>query len=951
MFFNFSVNNIRVQRGIAAMTTMMFVLGVFVVLIASYGLLTANAVRQISNVISSARAYYVAEAGVEDGAIRYIRSGGTLTGSNFKIENLLVSGNTTYDIETIIGSTIKSTSDAGDRYRKIVISLNSEQIYTYAALVGKGGLYMSDTTFIHCVAGADCKGDGEAGDAGAVYVDGNIWANGGTSNSVYGLVGFDSRITGHVFAWGDVDIRPSERKEPDPAASTQFICLGAGSSIAECSGKNSTAIVQKVFVHEGGYLSKRAALRIAYMGNPHDTNFPTVKFYSVRKVQGSSNWEFAERILLEKEDATTIGKRVFSKFPIDRSHDGTPEPLNEGQSEWVYFNLPNGMLSVGDGESVFLVLQVELPTTIPATNGNYWKIFYDDSVDPDYVHSGGYGGYIYNTGSIGTGVVCPASGSSKVCDSSVNGNELLDDAPALDGAAKKADFHFRFYSLSDPLTNYTNSLHVTGELHADEALGASVVGSGTSANHRNIAFVGRRFASTFSRDRSANQKLWGYSFVQQLDNCDITGASGTETAGNDLETRRGFRVFCDSDVRNVSTQSYVSSRKYISGSNYPVQQSFYCNPYKNGGTVDYGGTQATCSGTDGQSSTPYQFNVLASADARGCFIACGSNGEACSGSNTYNTYYISPPYSDASYGDYPYNFCKYATGVGDIPSVDTESFITNVLKGSDPEFNIPEEDINKYLPRALDENDFPGFPISDNRIDSWVKRYWGSEVLYGTDMTGCLGSGGTYSVETVIELSSPTCINGNLVVRRGGSITLRNDAHLYVAGNLQLLADAGYAEGVIKMKDSGQGSWDSNSAGLVIVKGIVDTETRTQFKGGAKSLGEFMFVISRSDKKGEEDPLGQDGLVVSGHEDDQAAMYLYPREDGGSTASYYAPHGSVVLKRVPGSASASALQVAAYKLIMERGTEVTYDYGIKDINFPDGPAQKIEIGDYDEVAP
>ena len=51
------------------------------------------------------------------------------------------------------------------------------------------------------------------------------------------------------------------------------------------------------------------------------------------------------------------------------------------------------------------------------------------------------------------------------------------------------------------------------------------------------------------------------------------------------------------------------------------------------------------------------------------------------------------------------------------------------------------------------------------------------------------------------------------------------------------------------------------------------------------------------------------------------------------------------------SGSVNAMQVTALKLVMRRGSQITYDYGIIDMIMPDGPAQALGIGDYDEVSP
>jgi|GEM_PF-5661564 len=952
------------NKGLAALTTMVIVLVILIVLIASYGLITSSAARQFSNVYQSARAYYVSEAGTEDGIARYLRSGGTVSG-NWTVAGL-VSGTTDVVAPTPTDNNLRSTSNVGGRKRAIKVTLQLNPIYTYAGFIGDGGLWMSDSTDIKCVSGSGCKGEDEAGDAGTVWVNGPVWANGSDGGGKLGKSASDARVVGHVYTTGKVDIRPSERKEPDPTIGPpyNFVCLGVGITDPTCTIK-ATAIAQRVRIHEGGKNSKRYAFRLAYHGSAD--KLPTVKSYPVREVGSTGVWDTPQRILLEKD--TGIGandERLFAKYKIDTDHDGLTnspgEVLAADTPEWVYFNIPgtSGLQSVDDDKSIYIVLQAE------ASGGDansYYKVYYDESATPckndvcGLVHTGGSGQYITS------GVFCSTTASTPfTCNASLTNGAatILDDVSGFNN--NRADFHFRFYSQGTAEDNYENSLQVFGELHADEAIGASVIGEGSSAN-KDIAFVGRRFVSAFWKDRQAHARLWGYSFVQQLDNCDL-GGNGTETVGDDIESRRGWRPFCDSQVRevrkttngtNFSKVNYgVSERRYsVNSALYPVNTDvatrFYCNPYKNAGNVTHGGTALSCTqDSPFNTYTPYEFNTMAQASGRGCYVGCGSGENTSCGSDVYKTHYIYDTSSgvpdEAAYGKYPYNFCKYAGGTQDLAYVDEAALKTILTTPAPTGYDIDSAVQDLYLPKAPPQKG--PWPISESKINGWVSS------SLGFDLNNCLSGPhiitASQSWPPLGQAGAPTCINGDLVVRNGAKLTLNSGAHVYVKGNLHLIKDPGKQGGKIEMNNSsGASGWSANTAGIVIVDGFVDTENDTQLLGGNKAQDEYMLVISRSTNKGDYDPINYQNPADLTSENDKAAIYSLSRQDGGATVSFYAPNGSVVLGR--DSSNPNAMQVAAYKVVMRRGTQITYDYGILDMIFPGGPTSASGVSDYDEI--
>ncbi len=936
------------NKGLAALTTTVIVLVVLVILIASYGLITSSAARQFSNVYQSAKSFYVSEAGIEDGLARYLRSGGTVTGS-WTLASLS-SGTTDVAINVSTQATLTSAGDVGTRQRSIQVTINQNPIYTYAGIIGDGGLWMSDRTDIKCVSGSGCKGVDEAGDAGTIWVNGPIWANGTDASGKYGSGSGDARIVGHAYTIGKVDIRPSEKKEPSPnTAEHKFVCLGVGITDSACTIK-ATAIAQKVRIHEGDNITKRFGFRIAYHGNAHQ--LPGTKAYPVR--QSGSVWEFPQRIKLDADIGTTAqDERLFAKFKIDTNHDGVGETLPADTPDWVYFSVPSGGLAeVDDDESVYIVLQAE---SSGGDANSYYKIYYDDSSAPGYIHTGGQGQYITS------GTFCPPSGASDDCYStltSASTPKLQDDQ-----GNDRADFHFRLYSLGSEDDDYEHSLQVFGELHADEAIGATVVGEGSSASNKDIAFVGRRFASAFWKDRNANHMIWGYSFVQQLDNCDLGGA-GTETVGDDLETRRGYRTFCDSQVRNVQDPSSLkyggsNQRRFSNGAAYPVLTGFYCNPYKNANNVEYGGNQNSCvqdtngaSGLDPNGRTPYQFNALANSSGRGCYVACGSGlNSSCGAQDIFKTHYVYPSPDAGAYGEHPYNFCKYAGGTLD-EGYASEAAFKSMLASV---YGIAADVQDLYLPKAPPPKG--PWPISDTKINGWVSSLFTNTALTdGSAGDDTIGDN-AYTIRSsrswppAGQSTAPVKITGNLVIRNGAKLTLNKGAHIYVTGNLHLVDDPNKLGGTIEMNNSsGASGWDANNVGLVIVDGFVDTESDTQLLGGSKSQDEYMLVISRSTNMGEFDPYDwAAGGVPAATEYDKAAIYALSHQDDGATVSYYAPYGSVVLEK--DSSRPNAMQIAARKLVMRRDTEISYDYGVLDMVFPGGPASATGISDYDEIAP
>ena len=1015
--------------GYAALLMTVIVTAIITTLIVSYGILTYSTTRQTSNIINAAQTFYASEAGVEDGLWRYfsynygsIGNPDPTCGADYYLLVGLTTGKACVNVNTVGVVTIQSKGDAGGRNRTMNVQLDGTSVYTFAAFAGDGGLEMAATATIHCVpVGSGCLGDSQAGDKGRVQVNGNLLGNSAEDQPS------DALIVGNTYVTGKVDIRPSERKEhnlalnPDltPVVEDKYICLGDPTAPTgpndDCKyGKADKAIVQKVNIHTipGSNYIGRISMRIGYRGDPN--NLPEVYMYPA-KWNGTEPVVMGQKIRLGSLNPTsplptgTCGGftwKDFATYPLLDPADpasGNCKVQLQGQDApptWVSFNMmasdgqlprgPSGAPPTDPGQDVmWIILQSE--NTPPS--GNYWKIYFD--TDPNlqspWGHAGGWGGKSeggtqlcdYTTekcilNSIGRALCAP---NFPNCT-----NNPLPQPDSPSSGQYLTDFDFRVYYLGafEAYDNfYNHSVRVVGELHADEAYGAYVKG-GTSND--SIGFVGRRFASLFWRNRAGRAILNGYSFVQQLDNCDIGNASGPEHTGYNLESQGSFPFSCDSDVYNFSGSNNPNTR--VAGrrhqiSPYPTA-AWYINPYYESPNDDssydvrYDRSETTiCGGvTGGAKFTPYCFGLLARFSA-GASSGCNYN------DTTRGTAYI----KNYPASSLPYNFCYYnnTNPSSDIAKVD-ESAFKSYLKA--PPFNFSDDEITNgdYLPKAPAARPLPIFPAGSWK--TYIIQNSAEEQLGSVDpqtLDGCVANGDllydsglqdgsvldtdntdggfTFGSSRAYFLKQPHCFKDDLIVRDGASVELGYDAsagygaNLYVGKNLRIVDGAGGIEQIF-MRGSGSYAWPEKRAAVVVVEGVVDVDYNTQIKGGVASNSQFIIVASLSSNMGSQKPLKSDGTnwsvgdaITRGDANygDEAAVYSASSQSSGATVVYFAENGSVVLPDSKGSGPKNALQVVARKIVMGLYAEISYRYGLNNLLILGGPAFAYTVGTYSEI--
>lgn len=128
-------------------TVLILIAGLIIISGAAY--IIFNNIKSVRNNIYSAKAYYVAEAGVEDSLLRLRR------GMNFSKSNSLTVGGGTaiIDISDPIGGsrTITSEADLSNRFRKVktVYTITTDNVsFYYGAQVGEGGMTMENNSRI-----------------------------------------------------------------------------------------------------------------------------------------------------------------------------------------------------------------------------------------------------------------------------------------------------------------------------------------------------------------------------------------------------------------------------------------------------------------------------------------------------------------------------------------------------------------------------------------------------------------------------------------------------------------------------------------------------------------------------------------------------------------------------------------------------------------------------------
>ncbi|MSR76242.1 MAG: hypothetical protein EXS68_01455 [Candidatus Ryanbacteria bacterium] len=726
------------QKGFSAIAVILIITSVMLVMLASYTFLVLATQRKFANAVSAVRSIYIAEGGIEDGIWRLTQST-FLEGTSYALDAFAYGGSSLVIRKKPPNAAIYSEADLARSIRKLQVNLDDDSIFLFAALVGDGGLRMGSNAIVQCFtsSGGVCNGISAPSDRGRVHVNQNIYANGNGDGSAVGngnntnnkSNAIDAIIAGDAYVNNRVTVRPPEVNEAGNESHTYdygrdvfgigaggeadayWICFGGGGGSfpnVNCPYQSGAvnAISQRILLHEDAQDAFMASLRMGYDGSP--PSLPTgIKFYI-----GELNSGITKPL---KQVSFDVGTNLFLNYQNSAS-------APDKGPRWVNFNVPGAAADIDDqvaGSYVWLVLQKE---GSGGDANNYLKIYFDKSIG----HGGSWGATygdptVCMWGATQSNQWCTSNGVStgsqqlQVCDTSptdsTQGCAGLQAAflQGDDPSNPEYDFQFRLYDLGTDLARYNNSLYVLGELHADEAQGATVSNDCSNALNNqctSFAFIGRRFVSLFYRGENGNHSLGGKSIVQQFDNCDMTNSSGAETTGTDLETNRGFLPTCDSQVRDVpgffASAGATTRRKYTasldSTTDYgllragatPIYTAPNGNPYACTVGTKYGVPAGGSCPANSQQFTPYQFNEnagsISTEPLRGCYIFDLGNSNSCGtwsspssqpALNQSCTYYIDDGTHQYGAGGLwqggtggsgalpnnspaqPYNFCKY----------------------------------------------------------------------------------------------------------------------------------------------------------------------------------------------------------------------------------------------------------------------------------------------------
>jgi len=138
------------QKGFAAFLITILILVIMFGIAISFTILTLGQEKIFANVRKSNKAYYLAEAGIEDILLRLVKNKNWTSPYTLNIDG----GYTTIDVSEVIGGsrTITAEGNMNDRIRKmqIVYEITAEAIsFYYGVQVGDLGLQMDGNAMIH----------------------------------------------------------------------------------------------------------------------------------------------------------------------------------------------------------------------------------------------------------------------------------------------------------------------------------------------------------------------------------------------------------------------------------------------------------------------------------------------------------------------------------------------------------------------------------------------------------------------------------------------------------------------------------------------------------------------------------------------------------------------------------------------------------------------------------
>ncbi len=180
------------EKGQAALTFILAIMGSMTILVSSLGVLTFNEVKKLNNITRSAQSFYAAESGIEDAIIRIKEN------MNYNNNYTLAVGTASTAVD-ISGSTdnllVVSEGSEQGRVRKVSVNLNATPSladidFIYGVQVDVGGIVLNNNSGI--LGNTKTNGSIDGGSNGS-YVT-------GTAIAVDTIEGLDITING----WADV---------------------------------------------------------------------------------------------------------------------------------------------------------------------------------------------------------------------------------------------------------------------------------------------------------------------------------------------------------------------------------------------------------------------------------------------------------------------------------------------------------------------------------------------------------------------------------------------------------------------------------------------------------------------------------------------------------------------------------------------------------------------------
>ena len=223
------------EKGQAALTFILALMGSMTILVSSLGVLTFNEVKKLNNITKSAQSFYAAEAGIEDALNRVINR------LNYPAASYpLPVGNGSTQVEIsgpLSALVITSEGNVNDRIRKVVVNLSTSATTTnvsfnFGVQVGYGGLVMENNAIIN----------------------GNVYSNG----SIQGANG--AQVTGSAIVAIGTSLTADQQNDV-PTSPPSEITFGNASSSQDAAQSFSVSVTNPI---------NKISLYIKKVGNPNN---------------------------------------------------------------------------------------------------------------------------------------------------------------------------------------------------------------------------------------------------------------------------------------------------------------------------------------------------------------------------------------------------------------------------------------------------------------------------------------------------------------------------------------------------------------------------------------------------------------------------------------------------------------------------------------------------------